>query len=77
VACWQLGTRRRDGDGVARDARAALDALVRACDLGWGRACVAGADLLTAGGEVPADLTRAASLRTRGCEAEPRLCAPR
>lgn len=71
--CYALGVRLRDGDGMEANRARSLVVLDRACGLGWGKACLAEADLLTTPG-LTQDPDKAAVLRTKACKLESRYC---
>lgn len=77
VSCNALGERLRDGNGFTVDPVRALQAFDQACELGWGAACISGAEMREDKkyGITP-DPKKAAELRKRGCELEPARCKP-
>lgn len=75
VNCHALGERLRDGNGMpASPAEAALR-FEKACELGWGKSCVALADMLSAKDQgLSPDPAKAAALRDKACKLEARFC---
>lgn len=67
-ACLKLGSKYLDGDGVAKDAGAALQKFRRGCELGYGEACRAAGFVHGKGLGVPKTMATATEWMKKGCD---------